>query len=208
MNIYERKLQHFKKEGNFTIRFTYASGKKFVLVPLRDRNKSDKLIIKTLAKWRKSNARWFPSRFRVTLKGTKNWLSSSLVDNPDRILFMIRNSKGDYLGHLGFYRYNSHNKSCELDNVVRGSQSYPGLMTKATKSLIKWGFKELPIKDLFLTVFSDNKKAINLYRRCGFADFKTIPLIKKRSGEAVSFEEIKDKKQKADRYYLKMKYIK
>jgi len=42
---------------------------------------------------------------------------------------------------------------------------------------MKWGKKNLFIKNYTLETTSDNQKAINLYSKLGFSEFKRIPLI-------------------------------
>lgn len=162
-------------------------------------------IIRDLKVWREKNQRAFPSQFKVTLKGTRLWFESQLMDKNDRILFFVKDPDGNRVGHLGLYRFDYEKKACEIDNVIRGSKSSPGIMTMALTALINWTHNELKVKKIFLTVFSDNLKAISLYRRCGFKDYKLIPLEKKVSGKVINWEENnRIDPKKAERNYLKM----
>ncbi|MFZ5845321.1 MAG: GNAT family N-acetyltransferase [Patescibacteria group bacterium] len=168
------------------------------------RNKNE---IKLMALWRKRNSRWFPAIFRVTLKGTKRWAHSQLLEMPERILFMVEDLSGREIGHMGLYRFNFSDKSCEIDNVIRGKMLVPGVMTLALKTLINWSYSVLQVKNLYLRVFSDNKKAISFYERCGFKEIEKIPLQKKKEGATIRWKECPpENKTKAERYFLRMKF--
>lgn len=202
---YKKKIQEVKSQPNFKLFLGNFGGKKIYLVPLAQKDIKNEKLINNLAKWRREYSKWFPGQFRVTLKGTREWLDKLVVNNPDRILFMIEDDNKNQYGHLGFYRYNASNKSCELDNVVRGSTKFPGVMTAACRELTAWGFDNLGIKKLYLTVFADNEKAISLYGRCGFKEVERIPL-KKVTREGGIFWEETGHKDETERYNLRMIY--
>lgn len=161
--------------------------------------------IKHLAKWRRASQRWFPSQFRVTVKGTQNWATEQLINKEDRILFMIDDLSYRSIGHVGLYRFNWQKKTCEIDNIVRGERSMPGIMTEAIQTLCMWGKKELGVRGYTLSCFADNEKAIALYKRCGFKEDERIPLVKIQKKAAVIWEELPDTTKKAQRYLLHMK---
>lgn len=134
--------------------------------------------IKLLARWRRRNTLWFRDTKPITFKGTQIWWQG-VQNNPLRILFWVQNSKGNKIGHMGLNRFK--NKSCELDNVIRGRKASPGLMGFAAKSLINWVFKSLPIEKIYLQTNFDNLHAIKFYQKCGFKIVKkSRPLIKMR----------------------------
>ena len=124
--------------------------------------------IRLFAKWRKRNERWFPSQFRVTITGTKRWAREQLIDKEDRILFMIEDLSGKRIGHVGLNRFDWKNKSCEIDNIIRGEAGIPGLMTSAITAMCGWGVSALGVRSYYLQCFPNNTKAMALYRRCGF----------------------------------------
>lgn len=152
------------------------------------------LVIKILAKWRDRANVWFPAQFKVTPEGTKKWAEEQLIDKKDRILFLfkVKDEKIPF-AHAGLNRFDYKNRSCEIDNVIRGVESgnTRGAMTVGLKTLINWSFSYLNIKDLYLEVFSDNKRAINLYSRCGFKEIKRVPLQKIIEKDRVSWVESK-----------------
>lgn len=175
------------------------------LEAITKRDAKDKAVIRDLKAWRQKNQQAFPSQFNVTLKGTRIWFQTQLMDKKDRILFFVKDLDGNRVGHLGLYRFDYEQKACEIDNVIRGKSNAPGIMTDALNTLILWTTKELEVKKLYLSVFSDNPQAINLYRRCGFSDYKLIPLEKKVNGKVINWEENSQiDPKKAERSYLKM----
>lgn len=162
--------------------------------------------IKDLASWRKKHNRWFPAQFEVTVKGTRKWLENLISNQRDRLLFMLETPSGMPFGHMGYFRFDFENESCEVDNIVRGRDLLPGVMTPALKSLINWAFSVLSVKTLFLKTYLDNKKAIALYKRCGFTEVKKIPLKKVVERSIVRWEEDLTLK-KPKRYNLQMKFV-
>lgn len=170
--------------------------------------KADKKLISAISRWRKKYSWYFPSQFRVTNKGTEAWFQKGLMEKEDRILFVIKNLRGKYIGHMGLYSFDFKNRTCEIDNVVRGDSEIPGLMTFALSRLINWTFENIAIKKLFLRVFSDNSRAIALYERLNFKKRELIPLFKRTEGDSVFWEEEGKSKQKPERYFQKMEWIK
>ncbi len=162
--------------------------------------------IQNLASWRRKSNRWFPSQFRVTIAGTKRWSKTQLLDKEDRILFMIEDLKGRAIGHLGLYRFDFHARSCEVDNVIRGVNRIPGVMTAAVGALCAWGKEVLGVKTYFLRVVSHNAKAVALYKRAGFSEVERIPMKNVVKNGCIVWEELPANEWRAARRFdLRMK---
>lgn len=206
MSKYIKKLKTLKVSHEFSISVKTIGDKKVKLRVLTAKALSSKKTIHNLAIWRDKNSYWFGDKFKVTNARTKKWLRELVLQKEDRILFMIEDSFGKQYGHLGFNRYNGEDNSCELDNVVRGIDEIPGLMTDCVKSILRWAFKNLGIDYIYLTTFADNDKAVGLYRRCGFKIKGKIPLKDVKHNGNFSWQQIDEKeKKKSQRYYLRMK---
>jgi perosamine synthetase len=134
------------------------------------------LTIELLADWRRDNDQYFPSQFVVTLEGTKTWFAEQVLARPDRILFFVYSPSSEPVGHVGLSNFLPHERKCELDNVIRGADAVPGLMTDAIKTLLAFAKQYLSIDRVILRVISNNIAALRLYERCGFAEFKRVPL--------------------------------
>lgn len=170
--IYKLKKLPF---GQTSIECEFDSIKYQLLLVTYDRIK-DKEIVRLMAKWRKKHEFWFQAQFKVTQKRTKDWLEKRVLDVPDRLLFMIKiNDK--YIGHFGFFRFDFKKSVCEIDNVVRGENTYPGMIGNGLMHLMKWGKNNLYIKNYTLETVSDNERAIKLYNRLGFIEYKRVPMI-------------------------------
>lgn len=178
------------------------------LVPICKETITNNVEIELLAKWRKENSFAFPTQFPVSLRGTKEWVKNSLVGDKTRILFFIKTNTKDkiLIGHMGLHSFNFRDNTCEIDNVVRGVKDYfPGIMTLSLIALLNWTKKKLNPKHIYLKVFSDNNKAIRLYKRCGFKEINKIPLKKTEKNNAVIWIETKTKNN-CNKYNLLMKY--
>lgn len=162
--------------------------------------------IKRLSKWRKQSEKWFPAQFKITDERTKKWFTERLMLAKDRYLFMIESPSGRPIGHIGLFRFNFENYACEIDNVIRGESDIKGIMTYAILVLINWSKKYLGVTNFTLEVFSDNEKAINLYKRCGFLPSKKIPLKKVKEKDQISWIEDPKLEKKVRRYNLYMTY--
>ena len=143
------------------------------LIAIAKPNRRELLL---LARWRRKNKRWFGDDHEITLKSTQKWWQT-VEANPLRILFWVKNKKGDKIGHMGLNRFKA--KSCELDNVIRGPKRSPGLMGNAVATLIEWTFKNLPIKNIYLQTNYDNAHTIRFYEKSRFKIIKNSkPLVK------------------------------
>ncbi|MEK7592860.1 MAG: GNAT family N-acetyltransferase, partial [Patescibacteria group bacterium] len=183
------------------LRFT-VDAKKYRLVPVTSKDQSSRKSISLLTDWRKKNDWWFPSQFKVTYEGTKRWLTTQLLEKKGRVLFFLEDDRGKRLGHLGLYSFDFKDNSCEVDNVIRGEESAPGVMTHALNMLIQWTYEVLKIKTIYLRVFSDNERAIKLYRRCHFVDDDLISLAKEVRDDGTYWIEEPKMKEKPERSFL------
>jgi len=158
-----------------------------------------------LSRWRLQNPTLSPTRFTITAERTEKWLDSLVIGNPDRVLFLVQDSDGNCIGHMGFAGFDFDQKSAAVDLVVRGEQGgAPGLMGYALHALIRWGKAELGLRRIGLEVLWDNDHAIAFYMRCGFLRQGLIPLERQEvQGETrwgVGCAE------KAEKYYLHMDF--
>lgn len=138
---------------------------------------ADKAVIDLLGRWRKENELFFLSQFPVTFERTQAWYHNHLLNKPDRLLFIIRTA-GVYVGHVGLFRFDYARKSCEIDNIVRGEKSFPGIMGAAILAMMKWGREKLGIEEYTLKVLGDNDRAVRLYEKLGYEETGRIPLLR------------------------------
>lgn len=147
------------------------------LVPITQLHQADDLLIQKLADWRNENAASFPSQAPVTFASTKNWLVNFLLKVEDRLLFLVADKFGNYVGHLGFANGLNDEGQLEVDNVVRGvKNANPGIMHVAMQQLLQWANEVLMPKHIYLRVLNDNAHAIQFYKKLGFSEGSLIPV--------------------------------
>jgi RimJ/RimL family protein N-acetyltransferase len=164
-------------------------------------------LMELIGDWRKENERWFLSQFKVTTERTTKWFEERVIGTPDRLLFIIK-ANDKYIGHVGLFRFDFENKTCEIDNIVRGEPEIPGIMGNAVLNMMEWGKNNLDIQNYSLKVLSDNEKARRLYDRLGFIEISRIPLITVDGEDGLEWTEAPDEYDKAaEKYYVVMKLV-
>lgn len=178
------------------------------LVPITDAHREDRPLIELLAHWRDTHADAFPTQFPVTLEGTARWLSAAILDNPDRILFLVAGADGQPIGHVGLGELTHDPRQAEAENIVRGvEEQAPGIMTSSMRALHEWAGAHC-VERLSLRVFRDNVRAVSFYTRLGYQAETSIPLRRRVQGATVSFSPVGESDATPpDRWFLCMSTI-
>lgn len=207
----KEKLDQYKRKQNSDI---------LMLVPILDADKNTAGFLKPitadfkatingcvelLSRWRAENPTLSPTRFHVTAEGTERWINDLVIHNDQRILFMVQDLGGNYIGHMGFAGFDCAMRSAEVDLVVRGEKNAAsGLMGYAVQTLVRWGRQELGLEHISLDVLWDNAHAISFYERCGFQKGKLIPLTKEETLGETRWTPHRGTQFEAEKYYLHM----
>lgn len=203
-----KKIKFSDKTNALTIPIK-EGGKTIAQLKILTSDFTDKDIA-MLSGWRRANSEWFSTQFKVTNKGTKKWLAHQVIGAQDRLLFWIQTPDNHPIGYIGLYRFDFKKRTCEIDSVMRGVKNLvPGVMTLALNTLLQWSFAFLKMKAATLRVFSDNQRAIALYKRCGFKEIRKLPLKKVMKGKTTQWIKIDKVKpmQIVERYHSQM-YLK
>lgn len=161
--------------------------------------------VSLFSRWRMENPTLSLARFDITDERTKSWLDRLVVQNDNRIIFLITNYNGEALGHIGFANFREEEKAAEVDSVLRGQKNgYPRLMEYAMAALISWGKQELELQAVDLEVWSKNEHAIRFYKRCGFVEERLIPLRRVEEIGEVKWVPDESMADGAENYYLHM----
>lgn len=74
------------------------------------------------------------------------------------------------IGHTALYNYNAPARSAELMIMIGGSNVGQGYGTMATKMIIDFGFREMGLNRVGLSVWAYNERALRTFNRAGFRE--------------------------------------
>ena len=107
--------------------------------------------------------------FPYTLKHAKEWVKKNLKEDkkkkPKMINFVIDINK-EVVGSVGFAKIEGHR--AEIGYWLARKYWNKGIMTKATKSITKFGFEKLGFKRIYGYVFSFNKPSMKVLKKAGY----------------------------------------
>lgn len=140
----------------------------FSLVPFTSLDSRSEATAELLSEWRRGNVHAYPSRSEITNKGTKLWFQNAVLDNPQRVLFWIMDSGLNRLGHIGLI-FKPDQNLMEIDNVLRGVDIYPGLMSEALRTIERIVEFEFSMSSVMLRVLESNDHARQFYFKNGYS---------------------------------------
>jgi Acetyltransferase (GNAT) domain len=136
------------------------------LAPIGSFFEGNKTLIKDMGRWRADHQYAYPSRFEVTDAGTEKWLKATVIENENRLLFLIQNEAGKSIGHIGLLCLDG--TRVEIDNVLRGESDSPGIVSASLAELEKFAYEELGLENLELRVLESNSHAVEFYLKLGY----------------------------------------
>jgi len=88
----------------------------------------------------------------------------------DEILWTIAKKNDDTcLGHVGYYKIDYRVRCAEFAIMLGNKECWgKGLGKRITYAVINYGFSELNLHRVYLTVLKTNERAISLYEKLGF----------------------------------------
>ncbi len=99
----------------------------------------------------------------------RDWLEHHRQSH-DEVLWAIAQMEGDRcVGHVGLYRIDYRIRSAEFAIMIGERTMWgQGLGRACTKFTLSYGFGELNLNRIYLSVLETNERAIRLYRSIGF----------------------------------------
>jgi RimJ/RimL family protein N-acetyltransferase len=91
-------------------------------------------------------------------------------NRDDEVLWAIADKKSDQcIGHVGLYKIDPRLRKGEFAIVIGDvKRQGKGIGRSATVAMIEWGFRQLNLHKISLSVLANNKRAIRLYETLGF----------------------------------------
>lgn len=155
------------------------------LLPFSEMHRNHDETITKLSGWRDAHQYAYPGRFQINDAGTKTWLAKAVLDNSDRILFLLTNTHFKPMGHIGLLKIETEPFTLEVDNVLRGEKGVKGLMASAMNALEKWAELEFSIEQISLRVLKSNTHAIDFYNKLGYNTVSEESLIEKVGADRI-----------------------
>jgi len=92
------------------------------------------------------------------------------TNRPDEAIWAIADKTTDAaIGHVGLYDVDNRVRKAEFGILIGDhGRSGRGLGTRATAAVVDWGFEQLNLHKMVLTVLTENERAIHIYGRLGF----------------------------------------
>jgi perosamine synthetase len=148
---------------NRSVAFQVPQFMDFRLLPIGEVHKDDEHLIELLALWRNDYYHLYPSQSEITNESTHAWLRNAVLDNKDRVLFLVIDKYGNYHGHLGLWIRDQNR--FEIDNVLKARSSrVKGLFSAAVKTLGNWANEYTGVERLTLRVLKSNEHAVDFYK--------------------------------------------
>ena len=104
-----------------------------------------------------------------SLRDLEDWLDFHRK-RSDEILWAIAECKSNQCaGHVGLYKIDHRVRSAEF-GIVIGERALwgQGLGRACTTEVVDYGFRDLNLNRIYLTVLASNERATRLYRSLGF----------------------------------------
>ena len=164
---------------------------------------NQKKLLDKLVDWRETFNYVYPTRFKVTPEGTARWLKLGVIENDDRLLLLVQNNAGDYIGHIGLLRIGPN--KYELDNLIKDVDKSPlniKLMTAAIYEIENFAVKEFGITELELRTLGTNLTAQKYLSKLGYVEFNRYGL--KDTGQGTDVNLIESETDIVD-YFVQMK---
>ncbi len=102
-------------------------------------------------------------------KNLSDWVTAHR-NRADEVLWTIAEARTDKsIGHVGLYKIDNRVRKAEFAIVIGDRDSWgKGLGRKVTRAVVEWGFEQLNLHKVSLSVLDFNRRAILLYQSLGF----------------------------------------
>lgn len=143
-----------------------------MLVNLRAREASD---LDRMYRWINDRevTRFLGMRYPISLAAEEAWVNNnvSAPGSYGNVRFAIETKDGVHIGTVNFHQTLPEDRRASL-GIMIGEKEYwsKGYGTDAMRTLLRFGFEEMNLHRIELTVHAGNERALACYRKCGFVE--------------------------------------
>ena len=114
-------------------------------------------------------ARFIGKRIKpYTVEEEKAFIQSKVAEKA-HLYSMIERNSGDFIGNIEFMEIKDG--TAKLGIAITASKQNIGYGVESIHRMLEYGFHTLGLDRVFLKVYSDNKRAIHVYEKCGFLKY-------------------------------------
>lgn len=141
-----------------------------------------------LRRWINDPAVWATLLHRPPINAVREreWISSLGKDRKDYVFGIVVRDEDRLIGTTGLHNVDPVTRSATFGLMI-GDRRYHnrGYGTEATQLALRYGFRELNLNRIQLSVFADNWRAIRVYQKCGFKHEGCLRQAQYRNGRYV-----------------------
>lgn len=116
----------------------------------------------------------------------KGWIERGDMPSADLVWAIADRETNACLGHVGLYRIDHRVRTCEFAILIGDSLRWgKGIGREASSAAVDYGFDELNMNRIELTVLASNARAIRLYEGLGFVREGLMRQAQYRDGDYV-----------------------
>ncbi len=107
----------------------------------------------------------------ITIEEHRTWFRNYLNNKTRMEFIIIKKENNQKIGTIGLSDIDFKNQKSEYGILIgETAEQGKGYAKESTLEIIRYGFKELNLRKIYLKVFKDNDRAINMYRKIGFLE--------------------------------------
>jgi len=106
----------------------------------------DRPAVERLFRWHERAFAGFPEPFAVTPEGARRWLVDLVLSDPQRVLFWVRDVRGEARAHVGLTAIDLDAGTATIGDVITGHPGAAALAAAAVEALAQWVRWELGLR--------------------------------------------------------------
>lgn len=116
-------------------------------------------------------------------RDVNEWLERHRVRADEVVWAVATVGDDECIGHTGLYNLDQRVRRAEFGIVLARPNTGRGIGRTVTTAVLSFGFRELNLRRIYLSVLANNERAIRLYRAMGFVEEGRLREDQYRGGE-------------------------